>query len=504
MTEDVQQASGVLDMPEPIGLQPLWLDSDRKRKVLRVGRRGTKTRFAFFASIMGHGPEDEHDVPKFKGILQGMDVVWLAQTYTNLSTVLWKEEIVPRMSHLPWVTLNISKHDVSVLGKGTLMLRSADREAIDSIRGIGKTLGGVIIDEAAHLDLRGALQDVIIPALLDNDGWLILMSTTNAGADGGYDDAGAAQIPSYFNLICEEIRAGKRSADWVEFEGTAFDNPEIDDTAIRELIAEYPDGSPKLDQEVYAKLLKAGVGLALPHLSKARHVVDRFTPEPHWHQFGAFDWGYAHPWVFGWYCVDGDGRVYAIDTLRGRGDEPDAIGKKILAAGVPVKRIDFVVHAGHDIWSDKGRAIGFKGPTIAEKLGEFDITLVRATIDRVNGLGNLRSYTFVDPEWPVTQQPQFVWMDTPGNLLALAGCQRMQIDPKHMEDALGMDADASGKGGDDDYDCLRYGLLSRPYTVPVRKPVVGLTVQEQVWKEVSEMDTPRLDSARYGKVVRQG
>jgi hypothetical protein len=33
------------------------------------------------------------------------------------------------------------------------------------------------------------------------------------------------------------------------------------------LVAEYPEGSVALEQEVYAKLLRAGVGLALPMLS---------------------------------------------------------------------------------------------------------------------------------------------------------------------------------------------------------------------------------------------
>ena len=51
--------------------------------------------------------------------------------------------------------------------------------------------------------------------------WLILMSTTNAGPDGNT----RARVPSYFNLICEEIRAGKRSPEWREFTGTAYDNP---------------------------------------------------------------------------------------------------------------------------------------------------------------------------------------------------------------------------------------------------------------------------------------
>ena len=456
---------GALVLPEPLGKQPEWLDSPATRKILRVGRRGTKTRFAFLAALTGHGPGWEDGTPALRGVLQGGDVVWIAQNYTNLSTVLWREEIVPRMSHLPWITLNTTKHDVEIPGVGALMLRSGDREAIDSIRGIGKTLLGVIIDEAAWLDLRGALLDVILLALADNDGWLVIMSTTNAGSDGGYDDQGAPQIPSYFNVLCEEIRAGKRSGEWQEFTGTAFDNPSLNPQAIADLIAEYPADSPKLKQEVFAELLKAGSGLALPLLCAARHLMPRFPVPRHWQQFGGFDWGFNHPWVFGWYCVDEDGNVVKIETLWGREDLPDAIATTILSS-VPATK--FITYAGLDIFQHKGKAVGFKGPTIAEALQAHGMLVTEASNARVLGLNNLRTYTHFDPIWPITgddaRHPRFRLMDTEGNRRCLAQLQAMQVDPKDHEDVLKIDADYAGRGGDDSYDETRYALMSRPLT----------------------------------------
>ena len=172
---ETRVADGELVLPEPVGKQVEWLNSPASRKLLRVGRRGMKTRFAFIASLLGHGPGWEDGTPEHRGVLQGGDVVWCSPTYGNLTTVLWREEIVPRMEHLPWIKLDKQLHDVNVTGVGALLLRSGDREAIDAVRGVGKRLLGVIIDEAAWLDLRGALQDVILPALLDNGGWLVLM-----------------------------------------------------------------------------------------------------------------------------------------------------------------------------------------------------------------------------------------------------------------------------------------------------------------------------------------
>jgi hypothetical protein len=452
-------AQGELILPEPVGKQWEWLDSPASRKVLRVGRRGTKTRFAFTAGMMGHGPGWEEDNPRFGGILQGGDVVWICPTYANLTTVLWREEIVPRMGHLPWVNLDKSLHDVNIPGLGSLMLRSGDREAIDNVRGIGKRLKGVIVDEAAHMDSRGALLDVILPALMDNGGWLILMSTTNAGSDGGYDDTGAPQMPSYFNQICEEWDAGKRGPEWQVFYATAYDNPTLPKEAIDELIAEYPPDSPKLKQEVFAELLTTGVGLALPGLSEKTHMVSAFQPEEHWSQFCAFDWGFHHPWSFGRYCVDEDGQVYKRDTVTGRMDLPEAIDQKARRAGFDPKAT--LVFAGGDIWRVRMKKGEFAGPTIAEELMNLGWRLVAANDARVAGLNNLRRYTFIDPA-KQDARPRFLWMDTPGNRLCLAQVARMPLDPENPEDALKVDADSAGRGGDDTYDETRYGLMSRP------------------------------------------
>jgi hypothetical protein len=431
---------------------------------MRVGRRGSKTRFAFVAALLGHGPGWEDGNPALRGVLQGGDVVWIAQNYTNLTTVLWREEIVPRMGHLPWITLNTSLHDVNIPGVGALLLRSGDREAIDSIRGIGKRLFGVIVDEAAWLDLRGALQDVILLALADNDGWLILMSTTNAGADGGYDDTGAPQVPSYFNLLCQEIQDGKRSSEWVEFTGTAFDNPTLSRAAIEGLIAEYDPDSPKLKQEVFAELLQSGTGLALPGLSEARYMVPAFTPPAHWTEWAAFDWGYHHPWVLGWYTCDEDGQVYKRESLLSRLDLPEQIDAKVRAAGIDPSRMN--IFGGPDAWrvrqSNKGNIKGqFEGPTIAERLIDMGWNLVPASDARVAGLNNIRRYTYIPPEKP-DSRPRFLWMETPGNKACLAQMARMPLDPKNPEDALKVNADSAGRGGDDYYDETRYGLMARP------------------------------------------
>lgn len=454
-----------LYLPEPVGLQWRWLDDPSPRKLLRIGRRGTKSRFGLLAACHGHGPGWEEGTPLHRGILQGGDVVWLAQTYTNLTTVLWREEIEPRFGSVDGVRLRDGR-DVCIEGGGSLLLRSAEPDAIRSVRGVGSRLAGVIVDEAAWLALRSALQDVILPALLDNGGWLIVMSTTNVGPDGDQDETGRPTVPSYFNQLAASIDRRERPG-WAHFIGTAYDNPTLDPVAIDELVAEYPPGSIALRQEVYAELLDPGLGLVLPGLSVARHIVPAFSPPAHWPRFAGFDWGYHHPWSMSYGCADEDGSVYGIETIGGRLQLAEEIDATVRAAGVdPTQSI---IHSGPDIWQSRqpGAKGGFRGPTIAEELIRLGWNMLPADNARVLGLDNLRRYTHVPPDKPAAL-PRFRWMDTPGNRLTLAQSAAMTVDPKRPEDALKVDADGSGRGGDDHYDSWRYMLMSRPITA---KPI---------------------------------
>lgn len=451
-------------IPAPLPHQTPIVDSAARFKVVRAGRRGGKTVLAEGCAIVGHGPADPvSGDPMFRGIAHGLDVVWVARDYTQAG-IMWHEFIRPRFKGVQGVRVNEADRTVGIIGGGTLFVISA--ENIASARGMGKRLAGAIVEEAAWLDLQSALRDVLLPALMDNQGWLMLISTTNAGPDGNQQK----ETPSYFNRICEEIRAGQRSNEWAEFHFTAQDNPTIDPTSFDTLVAEYPADSPQLKQEVYAELLRAGVGLALPSLNADDHIVRRRAPARNRRQWGAFDWGFNHPWVFGWYEIDEDGNVCKVDTISGREDLPDAIATKIIASGAPISDKCFVVHAGHDIWTAKGRAVGYTGPTIAEALSAHGIKLVRAGIDRVAGLDNLRRYIEVNP---VSGAARFTMMDTDGNRASLAQMQGIQLDPKNMEDALKVDADSAGRGGDDFYDETRYGLMARPIVAKVRALPVG-------------------------------
>lgn len=303
-----------LDIAAPLEHQEAMDQSPARHKLGRCGRRWGKTRFVFKAAIAGHGPDitqrvvyrgrrngkpqyevvqlDEPE-PLHRGIASGMDVAWVVPIYKTANSI-WSEEVLPRFRPLEeqgLVRINEADKYVQIIGAGKLFIVSG--EAIDGIRGIGKNLIGVIYDEAAHADLEYAHKSVLVPMLTDNMGWTIYVSTTNAGLDGNTEQV----APSFFNRLCLEVQQGLRGSEWAEFTGTAYDNPALDPIAIDAMIAEYVPGSTQLDEEVYAKLLGAGAGLAFPEWRRELHGRD-LEPELGWKAWAGCDWGYSSPGAF--------------------------------------------------------------------------------------------------------------------------------------------------------------------------------------------------------------
>ncbi len=208
----------------------------------------------------------------------------------------------------------------------------------------------------------------------------------------------------------------------------------------------------------------AGFGMALDELDREIHIVDRFEPPSHWIQFGSFDWGYNHPWVFGHYCVNEDGVIVKLNTHRGRFMSDRTIAES-LKDRIDFRRLAYVT-AGHDCWAKHGARTDDETPSTAERFAEHDIYLSRANIGRHAGLRNFREHV----SWKGDEtlgvkdgEPNFYLMDTPGNQQCIETLLSIMTDPDDPEDALKMDADPiSGEGGDDDYDETRYALASRP------------------------------------------
>ena len=223
--------------------------------------------------------------------------------------------------------------------------------------------------------------------------------------------------------------------------------------------------------EPYRSWLKDGdweavLGLALTMLSRRRHLCEPFRPPEHWVKFGAFDWGFAHPYAFGVYAINEDGRIFKLDTVTGRHQQPDefcmSIGLRLNRIGLNFGDLRYVA-AGHDIWADH-KARDENVPVIAEVMRGWGVRVVQANISRIAGLNNLRKWLQWEGTGPGGDDglPGLTFMRTDGNLECFYQLESMPADPDKPEDALKQDADLFGAGGDDMYDETRYAIASRP------------------------------------------
>lgn len=250
-------------------------------------------------------------------------------------------------------------------------------------------------------------------------------------------------------------REGERPEDYAFVQAKVTDN-----AALLTRDPGYLDRLNKLPEPLRSQLRDgdwaAGAGMALQELNYDHHLVQPFSVPGHWVQFGAFDWGFAHPFSFGWYAQDEDGTIYKVDTVTGRGLLPHEIHDRI-ASRVPLDALKYI-DAGHDLWNDI-KARGETTPSLQEQFRDLGWKRIRkANISRKTGLNNFRRYV----TWREGVPARFKLMDTPSNRRCFEQLLSMVVDPDDPEDALKVDADEFGEGGDDMYDETRYGLASKP------------------------------------------
>lgn len=493
-----------LVLPRPLDHQRAVLDDPSVRKLWRAGRRTGKTVAGTIASTRGHGPRGADGRRVLRGMLDGGNIAWLTKTYKQ-SKVIWRR-LLKRFRDLEGSVVTIDREDrriAMIANGGALTVWSGHtRDAIDNLRGDG--YDGVILDEAAYIDGEYAVNEVAEPALLDTGGWLFIFSSPNAG----WDKNDRRETPSYFNRLCDEVMLGKLPG-WRHWHNKTDDNPKIRREAIAALREKHGPESPTVQQEIDALLLAGGL---LAFDVKRADIEQSVFPRPkHWRYFAAFDWGYNHPFSFGLFTADEDGTVYLVDRVSTRRKVPRDIATVVESAleghGLTFNDLAYTV-AGRDCWAEKKshgeQANGDRTPTIAEQCAAAGWTLIKANVARVQGANNIRAYL---------RNRQFKVLKTPGPLAVLRCLETRVNDPLNAEDVLKVDADQDGRGGDDDYDMLRYGLASRPLAAD-RTPKVtpehihpGLradgTRKSRVWTEEDEL-MDRMKAMNVGTTGRYG
>jgi phage terminase large subunit len=269
-------------------------------------------------------------------------------------------------------------------------------------------------------------------------------------------------------FIDRRFNERERQEDYHFIQALIHDNPA--------LIESDPDYVHRLNSEPNEALRKAYLygdwsvhaGQYFNEISKEIHFIKAFTIPSHWNRFGSYDYGYGHPAAFGWFANDEDGNTYLYREYVKAGVRVDQFAQHLNK--FPDTAQLYPIVAGHDCWTQKSTLRDDKQPpTVAEEFLTHGIQLARAVIDRLQGAAQLRSYLAWQQIPSGRRTPKFYIFDTcPVTFDTLS---RMIHDPDRIEDVLKIDAtEGDNTSGDDAYDMVRYGLMSRPIITEAIKP----------------------------------
>ena len=107
--------------------------------------------------------------------------------------------------------------------------------------------------------------------------------------------------------------------------------------------------------------------------------------------------------------------------------------------------------AGADVFAHRGNI----ETSIAQQYERHGLKLESANMDRINGAAQLLDLL---GDVDAGQAPRVKIFNRCAQLIECLPA--MQHDPHRPEDVLKVDADEEGLGGDDAYDCVRYGLMA--------------------------------------------
>lgn len=207
-------------------------------------------------------------------------------------------------------------------------------------------------------------------------------------------------------------------------------------------------------------------GQAFAELRRSVHLIEPYKIPADRNVFAAYDHGFNHPFSYGVFSVDQDGNVDMIRHVTNRLKRVDEIAQ-MMADVYPIINLSYII-AGTDCWSVMKNG----GPTIAEQFfkhtskWEKPIVFTKAKTDRIQGASQLRDFlawkNVIRHEDGTTEngEPRFHIFKPYSS--AYDTLERMLFDKTHPEDVLKQDANNEGKNGDDDYDMIRYALMSRP------------------------------------------
>src|SRR5215471_11202906 len=161
-------AMPTVSLPREMAHQAPLLRHPARMKVIAAGRRFGKTAIGLLAVLDGHGPIQPSGRPLYRGAIDGAQIWWIVPDYPT-ALEIWRD--LKHATRGGRTGKNEVERRVELHFGGSVTVRSAhDPEALVAVG-----LDGVVVDEAAKIN--GSAWDFLRPALADQQGWCILIST---------------------------------------------------------------------------------------------------------------------------------------------------------------------------------------------------------------------------------------------------------------------------------------------------------------------------------------
>lgn len=203
-------------------------------------------------------------------------------------------------------------------------------------------------------------------------------------------------------------------------------------------------------------------GAYFAHLDERLHRSPLSRAPVGWPVWGALDYGFAHPCAFGVFTMGPLGDVHLLGLHhQARWYIPqhhDAMEE--LCQDLDVDWQSLSIAGGLDLWASRG---GDDPETPADKFLKRGWRLERAITARVAGAQAVAERLGNPEIAPAPLEPSLFFAQRAWG--AFTTLSRMKPDPENPEDVKKVNADAHGRGGDDDYDMVRYGIMAAPSTV---------------------------------------
>ena len=248
-----------------------------QHKVVRVGRRAGKTEFGvrWIADDVIHTGEDALVVAKDYGML--------GDTHAKYFEELLRPLLIAglcRFNRTPSI-MAFSFKNTGHLKGGRIMLRSA--ESPDRMRGLGKGLGRIWLDEFAFAPQQKYLyNEVLGPYQLDHPIDMLITSTPH-----GHD---------FFWELCERAKSPEYPT-YQEFHYSSRANPIITEEAIKDLIKENEWGPIEIQENIEAEFADISAGVFGDYLAIAEDYNYPVKPQPGHTYLASVDLAQVEDWT---------------------------------------------------------------------------------------------------------------------------------------------------------------------------------------------------------------